>query len=466
MEVIDIWKHYSNPEVRREIIDYARGRWLALYASTGGVNVFFRYWGKDKPPLSISDENDYLSMISKFKNYRFRTIYASVNVYRDLSRRESIDDKDNIIRTTPIWDIDGSLEGWKYVVEVARLIINYLEREGITKSVYLKWSGRGMHVHIHENAFSDEVLERYHPLDLAYATVEFVLRKLSSKIQEVAKAAPQADRPLKLENEIDVKRVFTVPLSLHKSLNLAAVCIKPGQIDEFTPDWARLDVLKHNKDWRLYEVGEADNLAIRAIKEVGGYFERVGEIRTVVGIQQPKKTVREVSKESVSVSVGRFQVMALLQAARYYLLTGDIQKAKSFGLNRAIFYAWAKYHRKPMPRKRFKPTIDVEEVVEEGKRMVYVGDEGAFVSERGWFIIGDKEQVPEDFDKNVASKINAIVEFEKAWQSALEYVRQFPKSVLLDQRRFYEDVYKSVRDNFIILVKDGKIPRRVQLDLR
>jgi len=34
--------------------------------------------------------------------------------------------------------------------------------------------------------------------------------------------------------------------------------------------------------------------------------------------------------------------MALLQAARYYLLTGDLEKAYSFGLNRAIFYAWAK----------------------------------------------------------------------------------------------------------------------------
>ena len=34
--------------------------------------------------------------------------------------------------------------------------------------------------------------------------------------------------------------------------------------------------------------------------------------------------------------------MALLQAASYYLLKGDLNRAKSFGLNRAIFYAWAK----------------------------------------------------------------------------------------------------------------------------
>jgi len=44
------------------------------------------------------------------------------------------------------------------------------------------------------------------------------------------------------------------------------------------------------------------------------------------------------------VGLGRFQVMALLQAARYYKLHGDLEKAKSWGLNRAIFYAWAKHY--------------------------------------------------------------------------------------------------------------------------
>ncbi len=464
MEYAEVLRFYSKPEVRGEIIDYSRGRWLALYAPRQGLGLFFRYWGKNKPPLSISDENSYLAMIGRFKNYRFRTIYASINIYRDLSTRESVNNKDNIIRTTPIWEIDGSLEGWKYIVEVARLIVDYLEREGITKSIYLKWSGRGMHIHIHENAFSEEILRKYHPLDLAYAVVEFVLRKLGSKIEAVAKRAPYGDRPLKLENEIDMKRVFTVPLSLHKHLNFAAICIKPNQLDEFTPDWAKPDVLRHNKNWREYEVGEADNLALKAIKEVGGYFERVGEVRTVVGIQLPRKPRTPKREETPPTKVGRFQVMALLQAARYYLLTGDLKKAKSFGLNRAIFYAWAKHHRKYVPKKKLKPIAGVEEVVEEGKKMVYVGDEGAFVSNRGWFIIGDKEQLPEDFDKNVADKIKGVIKFEKAWQAALEYLKQFPKGVLLDQRRFYEEVYKPVRDSFIKLVKEGQVPRKVRLD--
>src|SRR5579883_2904365 len=40
--------------------------------------------------------------------------------------------------------------------------------------------------------------------------------------------------------------------------------------------------------------------------------------------------------------VGRFQVMALLQAARAQVLGYPLDEAKSFGLNRAIFYAAAK----------------------------------------------------------------------------------------------------------------------------
>lgn len=41
-------------------------------------------------------------------------------------------------------------------------------------------------------------------------------------------------------------------------------------------------------------------------------------------------------------AVGRFQVMATLQAARAYVLGMRVASAKSFGLNRAIFYAAAK----------------------------------------------------------------------------------------------------------------------------
>jgi len=147
--------------------------------------------------------------------------------------------------------------------------------------------------------------------------------------------------------------------------------------------------------------------------------------------------------------------MAILQAARYYLLTGDIEKAKSFGLNRAIFYAWAKKYGKyrPPPERKIEPGKEVIKVKEDDKEIVYVGNEGAYISERGWFIIGEKEQLPQDYDRQIISRINSIMPYEEVWRKVIEYLKKFPKSYLLDQQKFYEKIYKPIRDQFLDFLK-------------
>ena len=162
--------------------------------------------------------------------------------------------------------------------------------------------------------------------------------------------------------------------------------------------------------------------------------------------------------------LGRFEVMALLQAARYYTLTNDRDMAYSFGLNRAIFYAWAKRRAriKPPPKRRIKITAPIEKVKEEksGKTLVYLGDEGAYISQNGWFTIGGKEQKPEDFEERIARKIEMAISFEEAWKFALEYVQTFGEETLLDQRKFYEKVYKPVRDKFLEAMRERKTRKR------
>ena len=142
--------------------------------------------------------------------------------------------------------------------------------------------------------------------------------------------------------------------------------------------------------------------------------------------------------------------MALLQAARYYLLTGDLEKAKSFGLNRAIFYAWAKYHGPARSAARLVGRAGSRPA--RGVRLVEVKEVGERVpvSEDGWFSMGGVEQRPEDFDRNVARRFEEIgIPFEEAWRAALEYVSRFPRSVLRDPQRFYKRVYEPVRDAFV-----------------
>ncbi len=172
--------------------------------------------------------------------------------------------------------------------------------------------------------------------------------------------------------------------------------------------------------------------------------------------------------------VGRFPVMALLQAARFYVLYGDEERAKSFGLNRAIFYAWAKYygphtghymlkHREVVPkhireviaelRARGERLEKPREIVDrDGKRWVilFEGHEAVPVGPHGWFEMGGKEQTPRDFDRQVAASFEAVgIPFRLAWEAAVDYVKRFPREILLSPSRFYRYVYEPVRDTFV-----------------
>ncbi|MEM2885340.1 MAG: hypothetical protein QXF24_04545, partial [Thermoproteota archaeon] len=137
-----------------------------------------------------------------------------------------------------------------------------------TKSAFVKWSGRGAHVHVHQDAISREALRGSSPLDVAYAVVEYVNRKLRQKFEELLAQSKAVD--LRVENEMDPQRMFSCPLSLHREVNSVCVCIKPNELDDFSPEWSSIDGYKHDFGWIEHAVGEADGLAIKAIETVGG----------------------------------------------------------------------------------------------------------------------------------------------------------------------------------------------------
>lgn len=436
-----IERHYSKEVVKKEVADYCKGRWVALEGGVLGSRVFLRYW-RDGRPLKIDVPADVDGLIKGFRGVKARTIYGSVNVYSKLVTKLDLEDRNNIVYASPIWDVDGELERWRDVIEVARIIVDELEKLGIVKSVFIKWSGEGAHVHVHEKCFSSDVLLKHNSLDIAYSLADYVLEKCKSRIMEVASRSSG----LKVENEIDLKRVFTAPLSLHRRRDLCCVCFKPSVLESFELDWADPKDFKHDGRWREYVDGEGDEAALKAIEAVGGYKGWPGavEVRVRTTIAAPKPV--EVEKKG---GIGRFQVMGLLQAARYYLLTGDLEKAKSFGLNRAIFYAWAKRYAKEVVSKRGARTTKAADEVKREERSVQVGDEVAFISDRGWFIIGDQEQKPEDYDRQIVHHIDSVVPYEKVWQAALEYLKSFKREVLFDQQRFFKEVYEPVRDKFL-----------------
>jgi hypothetical protein len=460
-------KHYAKPMVREEVARYCAGRWVALEGATvgGRRGVFLRYF-RDGRPLTISSPGDVEERLHAYRALRPRAVYASINVYRRLSEAGDVEDLSNVARASPIWDVDADLEAWRECLEAAEAIVSWLERRGVDRSVFLKWSGRGVHIHVHEGAFSAHLLAGRHPLDVAFAVVEYALRSVKDELKRIASKAPRGGREFKVENKVDAKRVFTAPLSLHRELDLCCVCFKPNELRSFHPSWAELSEMRHDTSWSVFEEGEGDGLALEALKAVGGYIglpssSKEAEARTVVQAELPEAAPKAAAK------LGRFQVMGLLQAARYYLVTGDLERAKSFGLNRAVFYAWAKRYARDhlTPPRRVGAVMGEASSLEEG-RVELLGDEVAYVSERGWFAIGDEEQTPKDYERQIAARIGSIIPYEEAWRAALDYLRRLPRSILLDQRRFYEEAYKPVRDDFLSVVeRSRKAGRQATLDL-
>ena len=438
--------HYLRNEVLQEIASWLRGRWVALEGWRDGERIFVR--NERGRPIAVSSPNDLRNLLLR---HRFvRTVYGSLNVYSKLETQSDTESIPNIVASTPSWDIDVSYEKWKVAIEIARVIVDELERLGVVKSVYLVWSGNGVHVHISEKALSEEAKEHIHPFDAAYAVVEYVLRRARARIADIIK---NVDVGVKVENLVDLKRVFTAPLSIHRKLEVVAVCFHPEDMDSFDVSWTNPENFRHRWScWERYEVGELDALAEIAVKEVGIRSLELGYVHT-------KRTVIGAEERVAEARVGRFEVMALLQAARYYLLTGDLAKAKSFGLNRAIFYAWAKYYG-PHGRRGGYAASRIASFGRSEKKFVKVfGTEEVPVSDRGWFEMGGKEQLPEDFDRVVRSKLEAVAPWEVLWSKTLEYLRKFPVSVLKDPQKFYKYVYEPVRDRFVERVLGAKMEK-------
>ena len=154
-------------------------------------------------------------------------------------------------------------------------------------------------------------------------------------------------------------------------------------------------------------------------------------------------------------AVGRFQVMAVLQAARAYSMGLPFESARSWGLNRAIFYAAAKRgFRGGAPKGGAAAGTGAghrQARDEKGGGEGYtLGDDLAFTDAktstqgRPNFAFGGEPQTEEAFVRQVESRFQGS--FRAAWEEALDYVRRFPRETLESQSGFYSDVYRPKRD--------------------
>ncbi len=259
--------HYSKPKVQQEIAKFSNKRWVGIHCSLktrDGRPILLRYDGEK--PLTISDGSDVQKMLKRFGRLRPRAIYATANLYSRLTDRSDVTSLKNVIACMPTWDIDNTIENWRATLEAARQIHAFLQKKGV-KSAILKWSGKGMHVHIHQASISPKFRRKIHPFDAAYAIVEYTNRTLESGFEEIR--SRMNAKQLRVDNEMDQQRLFTAPLSLHRELDIVAVVINPDELESFDPSFADPMNFRHFYRWNNIRLGEADNLAKEAIESVG-----------------------------------------------------------------------------------------------------------------------------------------------------------------------------------------------------
>jgi hypothetical protein len=251
----DCRRHYENPLVTQEIARYSRGRAVAVHCVTASRGIVVRYEPSRRKPLRIENPEDVLRIFSELEARSPRTFYATIHRYA-WSNGEPV----KRLSSMPSWDIDLLADRPEAGVRAAEQILSTLEKLGVASSTIVKWSGGGFHIHIHDGAISPEIFTRHDPLDVAYAVTEYV----SARCRDLGP-------DVRLENKVDPARVFTCPLSLHRSLDRVCVCIDPEEVGDFDVGWSDPDGFRHFMDWDRFVAGEADGLALRALNEVGAY---------------------------------------------------------------------------------------------------------------------------------------------------------------------------------------------------
>jgi len=140
--------------------------------------------------------------------------------------------------------------------------------------------------------------------------------------------------------------------------------------------------------------------------------------------------------------VGRFQVMATLQAARAQLLGLPLVSAKSWGLNRAIYIAARKRGFKEGKTGPTKPKSHAATFAE-----YHLGEDKAYrvkVAGELLFTIGGEIQTSDAFQRQVIVRFNGT--FREAWHEAMEIVRRYDRAVLENPEGFFSQVYRPRRD--------------------
>lgn len=179
------------------------------------------------------------------------------------------------------------------------------------------------------------------------------------------------------------------------------------------------------------------------------------EVRKPQGRKPARKSTAAPSKKKTvgrgRGPVGRFQVFALLQAARAQRLGLPLPSARSWGLNRAIFVAAARWGfdaKTSSGPPAWKGVADSDQPkLAKTYGEFFLGEDKAYKVEVDGvtlFTIGGEVQTPEAFTKQVAARFGKT--YAAAWAEAQQIIDGYPRAVLDSPEEFFSRVYRPRRD--------------------
>lgn len=167
--------------------------------------------------------------------------------------------------------------------------------------------------------------------------------------------------------------------------------------------------------------------------------------------------------------VRRFQIMALLQAARAVRLGLKVDESKSWGLNRAIFYAAARHGFRRKRAHYLSPGGGAE--AEEKKQIrpdqfyVLGGERGNLATSgpKGMlrFQMGGQVQSPYEFDRQIKARFGD--RWSEAWREARQIIDESDARDLQNQQRFFNSVYKPRRDELAEKYSEAAVKPQAKL---
>ena len=384
-------------------------------------------WCKELGRLFIGGDDDVERLMRGIHERRSAECFMSIEFYLK-------EDNKQFRLANPLIVIEGDSDSIRYLLLVSSVLSDFLSKHGI-EHYFVVGPNTVELVTTPCLMFSDKG-RGY--LYYAKGLAEIVLRGMRTKL---LKASYTAAGRVSIRNSTDISRGIHIPY-VTRERDSSWILVPAHDIERFDEEWFKEPYIPRTRIIRLRN--ECSVLDKEALKLAEKSLNKLTEI---------KASARSIPK------LGRFPVMALLQAARYYLLAGDLDKAKSFGLNRAIFYAWAKnkgYVLAALRRFHRGEKAQLHKIVKSG-----VVDDEVPLSPRGWPAMGDLEQRPEDYDHVVARKIEEVMPYEIAWKAALKYVSTFNREVLRDPQKFFKYVYEPVRDDFIqkVVLRGGIVEK-------